>query len=306
MASGARFIVLGPSCSYGLLIVIDFSELTALIAIRLYWLSKLSSPSRVLGMPFTVSHAAAVLPLRKLNLVWSALIIGSMAPDFPYITGTEAYRDWGHHFPGLIWFTIPASVVALWLFHNIIKRPIMELLPTGVQQKLLTQADDFQFLPASRFLAILGSILLGILTHLVWDSFTHAHSWPWNHFAFMRTWVRMPGLHHRLPLFSVLQYASSIIGMLALAVWIFLWYRRTPLPAARVSLSAHKSRFGLAIAMFALAAAFGTVRAVLLIGVPATIGRADTFLFVCGVTSLAVAFWQLLLYCVLVSSYQVW
>lgn len=229
-----------------------------------------------------------------------------MAPDFPYITGTETFRDWGHHFPGLLWFTIPATVAALWLFHNIIKRPIIELLPAGMQARLRTQAGDFPFLPASRFLAILGSILFGILTHLVWDAFTHAHSWAWDRFAFMRMWVGVPGLHHRLPLFSVLQYASSVIGMLALAAWIFLWYRRTPLPDEPMSVSSRKSRFGLAIAMFAIAGILGMLRAIVLIGIPATIGRADTFLFVCGVTSLAVAFWQLLLYCVLVSSHQVW
>jgi hypothetical protein len=43
-------------------------------------------------MPFTVSHAAAVLPLRKLNLISSAFIVGSMAPDFPYIIGNTEYR----------------------------------------------------------------------------------------------------------------------------------------------------------------------------------------------------------------------
>ena len=257
-------------------------------------------------MPFTVSHAAAVLPLRRLNLVWSAFIIGSMAPDFPYIVGTEAYRDWGHHFPGLIWFTLPAALLALWLFHSIVKRPIIELLPIGMQERLRPHMGEFKFLPPSRFLAIVASILAGIASHIVWDGFTHAHSWIWNHFAFMRVWVHVPLMHHRMPLFSVLQYVSSIVGMLALLIWVVLWYRRTPLPDRQSSISGAKSRVGLAVAMFGIAAIFGTMRAISLIGVPATLGRVDTFLFVCGVTSLAVAFWQLLLYCVLVSSRQVW
>ena len=84
-----------------------------------------------LRMPFTVSHAAAVLPFRKLNLVWSAFIIGSMAPDFPYIIGKVDYRGFGHHFPAVVWFTIPAAFFALWMFHNVIKRPIVGMMPVG-------------------------------------------------------------------------------------------------------------------------------------------------------------------------------
>src|SRR3982751_4122954 len=35
-------------------------------------------------MPFTASHPAAVLPLIRLGLPPSALVIGSMGPDLPY------------------------------------------------------------------------------------------------------------------------------------------------------------------------------------------------------------------------------
>jgi len=257
-------------------------------------------------MPFTVSHAAAVLPFRKLNLIWSAFIVGSMAPDFPYIIGNIRYRELGHRFPGLIEFTIPASLAALWLFHKVIKRPVIQLLPAGMQERLRSQSGDFAFGGASRFLAILGSIVLGIATHVVWDAFTHPYTWPWRHFACLQGWVRVPFVHHRMPVFLLLQYGSSLAGMLALAIWVLLWYRRSAPVTAGARKSHLKSRFGLAVAMFAVAGMAGTVRALLIIGMPGTVARADTFLLICGITSLAVAFWQLVLYCVLVSSYQVW
>ncbi len=257
-------------------------------------------------MPFTVSHAAAVLPLRKLNLISSAFIAGSMAPDFPYIIGNTEYRDLGHQFPGLVVFTLPASLLALWLFHNILKRPVIELLPSGMQERIHHQTGDFQFLPASRFLAILGSISLGILSHVVWDSFTHPYTWPWRQLAWLRSFLHFPFVHHRLQVFAALQYSSTIVGMLALAIWVVLWYRRSASGVSVRQKSPPKSRFGLAVAMFALAAIAGTVRAALIIGLPGSMVRADHFLLVCGVTSLATAFWQILFYCVLVSSYQVW
>jgi hypothetical protein len=92
------------------------------------------------SMPFTLSHVAAVLPLRKFNLVWSALVVGSMAPDFPYIVGTTDYRSLGHQFPGVIEFTIPASLFALWLFHTAIKRPAATLLQSNEKQKSMGKA----------------------------------------------------------------------------------------------------------------------------------------------------------------------
>lgn len=257
-------------------------------------------------MPFTVSHAAAVLPFRKLDLVWSAFIVGSMAPDFPYVIGNTQYRDLGHQAPGLILFTVPASLIALWLFHNVLKEPVVGLLPSGMQERLQPQLRPFAFRGTSRLLAILGSIALGIATHLVWDSFTHGHTWPWRHFAWLRAWVQVPLVHRHLPCYALLQYVSTVVGLLALAIWIVLWYRNSAPEAAMAPRVPPKSRFGLAVTMLAVAVVAGMARATIVIGSPGIAARGDTFLLVCGVTSLAVAFWQILLYCVLVSTYQVW
>lgn len=253
-------------------------------------------------MPFTVSHAAAFLPFRKLNLVWSAFLVGSMAPDFPYMIGNIRYRNLGHHFPGLVYFTVPAGLLVLWLFHNVIKRPVIELLPSGMQAKLRAHAGEFRFGGPGRFLAILASLLFGIATHIVWDLFTHAFTWPWRHIRWLHQRVSLP-LVGSVPGFAALQYASSIFGLLALAIWVWLWYRNAPPleePATPVS------RFPLALIMFAVAGVVGLCRAALVVGRPVNRGTADVFLLVFGVTALALAFWELLLYCVVVSTHQVW
>ena len=256
-------------------------------------------------MPFTLSHPAAALPFRKLNLVWSAFIVGSMAPYFPYIVGSAEYRTLGHRFPGLVEFTLPASVAALWLFHNVIKRPAAGLLPAGVQQRLRGMTGDFKFGGASRFLAILGSIVLGIATHVVWDSFTHAYTWPWYRFRWLQGWVRAPFLGV-IPRYAALQYSSSILGLVVLGIWGVLWYRETAVVGAATPKSRPKSRFALALLMFAFAGVAGFLRARAVIGMTITPLNFDFFLLVFGLTALDLAFWQVLLYCVLVSSYQVW
>ena len=256
-------------------------------------------------MPFTVSHAAAVLPFRRLKLVWSAFIIGSMAPDFPYILGSVEYRDIGHVFPGILEFTIPASLLALWIFHRILKRPVIGLLPAGMQLRLRHQLGDFRFGGVGRFLAILGSIALGIATHVVWDSFTHAYTWAFYHIRWLRGWFHLP-LIGAIPRHSVLQYASSVLGLAALGLWVLLWYRRTAPAVAAKGHVRPRSHYKLALGMFVLAGMMGVLRALMIVGTPATRHKADTFLLVFGVTALALAFWQLVLYCVLVSTHQVW
>jgi Domain of unknown function (DUF4184) len=93
-------------------------------------------------MPFTVAHVAAAVPLRRLNLVWSAFVVGSLAPDFPYVIGRVTYRSLGHDFPGVVLFTLPVSFVVLWFFHRVIKKPLAGLLPIGMQQRLKTNLES--------------------------------------------------------------------------------------------------------------------------------------------------------------------
>jgi len=226
-----------------------------------------------------------------------------MAPDFPYIIGNIDYRGLGHHFPGVVFFTIPAAFVALWLFHNVIKRPAIGLMPAGMQARLAGKMGEFRFGEARRFLAISGSILLGIATHIVWDSFTHAFTWPWRHFRWLHQRAHIPFVGW-VPGYSALQYASTVIGLLVLVIWVWLWYRKSE-PAAE-TIAPPRSRFPLAVTMFIIAGIVGLCRAALVVGAPVNRGTADLFLLIFGVTALALAFWQVLLYCVLVSTHQVW
>jgi hypothetical protein len=102
-----------------------------------------------------------------------------------------------------------------------------------------------------------------------------------------------------------LQYSSSILGILALAMWVLLWYRKTP-ALQTGTMQRPQSRFSLAVAIFAVAGIAGLARALVIVGIPATRSNADVFMLVFCVTALALAFWQLLFYCVLVSSHQMW
>ena len=63
------------------------------------------------GVLFTFSHAAAALPFRRLRPVWTAPVIGTLAPDFGYFLNfSEAEADHAYHdFPGVLILTLPLA-----------------------------------------------------------------------------------------------------------------------------------------------------------------------------------------------------
>jgi hypothetical protein len=67
-----------------------------------------------------------------------------------------------------------------------------------------------------------GAVVLGAATHVLWDEFTHPRRWGPEH---------IPALSEQyggVPLYTWLQDLSGLAGALAIAVWVLLWWRRTP------------------------------------------------------------------------------
>jgi membrane-bound metal-dependent hydrolase YbcI (DUF457 family) len=123
-------------------------------------------------MPFTVSHAAAVLPIHSLSrhkLPLTALMIGSMAPDFGYFFAHQTSRQLTHGIAGLFIFALPVGL-AVWLFYvAFLEKAAITLLSDRWHTRF---AHTEAITPALVLRAALA-ILLGAITHLLWDSFTH-------------------------------------------------------------------------------------------------------------------------------------
>src|SRR5208337_2177419 len=112
-------------------------------------------------MPFTLSHAAAVIPFRRTPFVMSALVMGCFVPDFPYFLSLKPNMSYGHSFPGMFVLDLPLALAALWLFHAFLKQPMLMFLPAGFRQRLRTSVTGFRFLPVERFSLLVLSILIG-------------------------------------------------------------------------------------------------------------------------------------------------
>src|SRR5579859_7081779 len=64
------------------------------------------------SMPFTLSHAAVVVPFRRM-LPFSALVIGSMVPDLPYFVPRLVNNHFAHGTLGFFVFCLPPGMAAL-------------------------------------------------------------------------------------------------------------------------------------------------------------------------------------------------
>jgi hypothetical protein len=167
-------------------------------------------------MPFTACHAAVAAPLARRGLVLSALVVGSMAPDFEFFLRLSLMSRWGHTPAGLFLFSLPAGLAVLWLYHVLLKPALTALLPEGLQQALVPPAGPFRFGPARQFARLLLSLFVGSLTHALFDSITHENAPAVQLIPWLRAAVALPFVPPQ-PLYHVLQYALSLgLGFLLL------------------------------------------------------------------------------------------
>ncbi|MFA5189939.1 MAG: DUF4184 family protein [Verrucomicrobiia bacterium] len=163
-------------------------------------------------MPLPLAHPAAVLPLRRYcpqGLSFPALIIGSLSPDMGYafaFTGVEVQR-FSHHLVGIV-FCLPAGLLALWGLHRL-SRWLVRFLPEVYRTALQPLCQR----PLGPLAAILVSLLIGTMTHLFLDSFTHKEGWLTGQLEILQ----VPLYHYGRRTFRVchlLWYVCSFVGII--------------------------------------------------------------------------------------------
>jgi hypothetical protein len=185
-------------------------------------------------MPFTLAHPAAILPLRGSRFLRTApLVIGAVTPDVPYYlplgpsghplrVGLDTHSLLGACTVDLALGLLLLAVAVL------LREPLTALLPARARWLCLEGLEPFRRRAAEWLLAPLA-ILIGVGSHLLWDSFTHVDGWAVR---------RIPALGDRVTIgwysgevFHILQYLSSVVGLSAIA-W---WYARQRVPAGALA-----------------------------------------------------------------------
>ena len=165
-------------------------------------------------MPFTISHAAAVLPLSRTGLPMAALMIGSMSPDFAYFV-PNGPGLLSHSLPGLFEFCWPVALLVWLVFVHLLEIPTRALLPAGWRG--VFPRSNRTFTPRNFALASVA-ILIGAATHVIWDSFTHANTAVVDELPALET-AQIGFFGKEFPLFRFLQHLSTVVGLVALAAW---------------------------------------------------------------------------------------
>ena len=176
-------------------------------------------------MPFTFAHPALVIPLLRCRQRWpwlsaTGLVAGSIAPDFEKFFRLKLASTHSHTFASLFYFSCPVGLALAFLFHGLVRQPLLRHLPAFLHHRLSRWAAvDWLAFVRGHPLGVLASVWLGAATHLLWDSFTHKNLFLTHYLPWLGRMVSLA--NHQAPVYFILEALSSVGGMLVIA-WAVL------------------------------------------------------------------------------------
>ena len=190
-------------------------------------------------MPFTISHAAAVLPFSRPLARWrllSATVIGSMVADFGWFMPWRPARFETHSALSLLTFALPVGLATFWVFQRLLKAPLMELLPNAAYLRWRSFAAPADYASPLQWLLAACGVLAGAVTHLVWDAFTHEGARGVRMLPVLDESMVQVGRHHLMGA-RLMQDASSLLGLIVVLAIVLYGLRgagrREPAPLQR-------------------------------------------------------------------------
>ncbi|MWC31199.1 DUF4184 family protein [Paenibacillus sp. MMS18-CY102] len=175
-------------------------------------------------MPFTLSHPAFAVPLRRYfpNLSIAGLVLGSMSPDLEYFANMEARGTIGHQFIGFMLIGLPLCFAIYFSYERVIRPMLSAFMPNlfGLKRFVRECYERGEPLSLAGWFHFAAAAFVGYLTHMFMDAWTHGSGIFVQH---------LPGLTvHTLgmPLFQLLQFAFSALGAAVIAIWGFIQWLR--------------------------------------------------------------------------------
>lgn len=172
-------------------------------------------------MPFTFCHPAIVLPLNRIkSLSLTGLVAGSIAPDFEYFIRMTDKRLYTHTWSGLLWVDMPLALLLAFLFHTVVRNPLIHNTPVDFQRRLHPYSRfNWTLHFKKRWPIVIGCVIIGIISHLFWDGFTHENGYFVKHLPLLAGAIPLGAVH--IEVHILMQVASSIIGALFIlhALW---------------------------------------------------------------------------------------
>lgn len=178
-------------------------------------------------MPWTFAHpAAAVLVWRfgGASLPLSGLAMGSLSPDFGYYVGAFGLATHAHTLRGTLEVCVPSAFVLLLIvlrLRGLLVAPLpqphrraIECLPSPSLQS------------AANIARMLVALWVGAMTHLAWDSFTHAGGAMVSVIAPLRH-VLFDVSGRAFATYTILQHVGTLFGIVVIGTAYGRWLSRT-------------------------------------------------------------------------------
>lgn len=181
-------------------------------------------------MPFTPAHTAIVLPFVKGSPRYvsaTALVAGSVSPDFEYFFKMSVNSLYSHTVAGLFWFDLPVALLISWVFHVVVKDNLVDNFPGFLHSRFLF-LKEVNFMQRVRQypMALILSAIFGAMSHIFWDAFTHNNAFFVRNLAFYeRSYIPFMGVKY--PLWYGLQHISTFVGLAIVVIYVCLMPTRT-------------------------------------------------------------------------------
>lgn len=175
-------------------------------------------------MPFTFSHPAIVLPLKRIMPVWfstTGLVLGSLAPDFPYFLTIDGTSDFGHTLPGIFLLDLPLVFLVAIAFHHWFRNSLIRYLPSPLDRQY-ADCLSFRFHDYLKrgWLMFTVSSFVGVVSHLIWDEFAKPEGYVYYVApSFFSQYIRLGPFN--LPLYVFIERVGAVLGLVFLA-WVLL------------------------------------------------------------------------------------
>lgn len=178
-------------------------------------------------MPFTFAHPSVVIFSKSKKINLGGLILGSMSPDFIYFLLFSPSSNLGHTLIGFIFLNLPICFLINLLFYKYIKDFFILTLPNFISKKYLYLIKNKNEVTNTKKSIVFSySCIIGMLTHVFWDSFTHETGLFVENIGLLRTEITLVG--HNIPIFKLLQHGSTLIGFLILFIFLYIIRDKNP------------------------------------------------------------------------------
>lgn len=171
-------------------------------------------------MPFTLAHPAVVIFSKNKNFNLLGLILGSMAPDFIYFLLFNPSSNLGHTLLGFSILNLPICFLLNYLILKFIKNPFIINLPSKICNYYTYLINyDFNFRSTKDIFVFSYSCIVGMLTHIIWDAFTHKTGYFVVNINLLKESIHILG--YQVPFFKLLQHGSTLLGFFVILYYLY-------------------------------------------------------------------------------------